>query len=83
MAVRWQTKTIDRREVQDNTAEQFAEAYGSIFEQYWYIQGTKEVFNFKTGKRQPIETLRLEFPNEFDAWNKSKTAKSRVGQHLV
>lgn len=65
-------KTIDRREVQDNTAEQFAEAYGSIFEQYWYIQGTKEVFNFKTGKRQPIETLRLEFPNEFDAWNKSK-----------
>lgn len=65
-------KTIDRREVQDNTAEQFAQAYGSIFEQYWYIQGTKEVFNFKTGKRQPIETLRLEFPNEFDAWNKSK-----------
>lgn len=66
-------KTIDRREAQDNTAEQFAAAYGNIFEQYWYIQGTKEVFNFKTGKRQPIETLRLEFPNEFDAWNKSKS----------
>lgn len=68
-------KTIDRREVQDNTAEQFAKAYGSIFEQYWYIQGTKEVFNFKTGKRQPIETLRLEYPNEFDTWNKSKKRK--------
>lgn len=65
-------KTIDRREVQDNTAEQFTQAYGSIFKQYWYIQGTKEVFNFKTGKRQPIDTLRLEFPNEFDTWNKSK-----------
>lgn len=66
-------KTIDRREVQDNTAEQFAAAYGNIFEQYWYIQGTKEVFNFKTYKRQPVDTLRLEFPNEFDAWNKSKS----------
>lgn len=66
-------KTIDRREVQDNTAKQFAKAYGSIFEQYWYVQGTKEVFNFKTYKRQPVDTLRLEFPNEFDAWNKSKS----------
>ena len=66
-------KSIDRREVQDNTAEQFAAAYGDIFEQYWYIQGTKEVFNFKTYKRQPVDTLRLEFPNEFDRWNKSKS----------
>lgn len=64
-------KTIDRKTVRDNTAKQVAQEYQSIFEQYWYIQGTKEVFNFKTGKRQPIETLRLEFPNEFDVWNKS------------
>lgn len=35
-------KTIDRRAVQNNTAEQFAAAYGNIFEQYWYIQGTKD-----------------------------------------
>lgn len=65
-------KTIDRKTVRDNTAKQVAQEYESIFEQYWYIQGTKEVFNFKTGKRQPIETLRLEFPNEFDMWNKSE-----------
>lgn len=65
-------KTIDRREVRSQLSQSLAVEYASIFEQYWYIQGTKEVFNFKTGKRQPIETLRLEFPNEFDAWNKSE-----------
>ncbi|ELA08750.1 hypothetical protein MOMA_09331 [Moraxella macacae 0408225] len=68
-------KTIDRRVVQDNHAKQVAKVYKDIFEQYWYIQGTKEVFNFKTGKRQPIDTLRLEFPNEFNEWNKSKIRK--------
>ena len=64
-------KTIDRKVVNENTAKEYAKEYDGIFGQYWYIQGTKEVFNFKTGKRQPIDTLRLEFPNEFDKWNKS------------
>lgn len=64
-------KVITRQEVNTNKSAQAAIAYASIFEQYWYIQGTKEVFNFKTGKRQPIETIRLEFPNEFDDWQKS------------
>lgn len=64
-------KTIPRQEVMANLSEQAAIEYADIFEQYWYIQGTKEVFNFKTGKRQPVETLKLEFPNEFDKWNKS------------
>ncbi|AKG12269.1 DUF5906 domain-containing protein [Moraxella bovoculi] len=64
-------KVITRQEVNTNKSAQAVIAYASIFEQYWYIQGTKEVFNFKTGKRQPIETLRLEFPNEFDDWQKS------------
>lgn len=75
-------KTIDRRVVMDNHAEQVAQAYGNLFEQYWYIQGTKEVFNFKTGKRQPIETLRLEFPNEFDAWNKSKNRQKVESENI-
>lgn len=65
-------KTIARQMVRKQVGEQTVKEHQNIFDQYWYIQGTKEVFNFKTGKRQPIETLRLEYPNEFDVWNKSE-----------
>ena len=75
-------KTIDRREVRTNLSASLAIEYASIFDQYWYIQGTKEVFNFKTGKRQPIETLRLEYPNEFDAWNKSEHRQKVESDHI-
>lgn len=64
-------KIIERQAVREEQDKQVAKEYASMFEQYWYIQGTKEVFNFKTNKRQPIETLRLEYPREFDIWNKS------------
>ncbi|UYZ80111.1 DUF5906 domain-containing protein [Moraxella bovis] len=75
-------KTIDRKIVRTEQAEVTAKEYKDIFEQYWYIQGTKEVFNFKTGKRQPIETLRLEYPNEFDIWNKSEK-RQKVESHNI
>ena len=75
-------KTIDRREVRSNLSASLAIEYASIFDQYWYIQGTKEVFNFKTGKRQPIDTLRLEYPNEFDAWNKSEHRQKVEADHI-
>lgn len=75
-------KTITRQAVRQEIAKQTAKEYKSIFDQYWYIQGTKEVFNFKTGKRQPIETLRLEYPNEFDAWNKSEY-RQKVESHNI
>lgn len=75
-------KTIDRKIVRTEQAEVTAKEYKDIFEQYWYVQGTKEVFNFKTGKRQPIETLRLEYPNEFDIWNKSEK-RQKVESHNI
>lgn len=75
-------KIIERQVVRQEIAKQTAQEYKSIFDQYWYIQGTKEVFNFKTGKRQPIETLRLEYPNEFDAWNKSEYRQKVESHHI-
>lgn len=63
-------KTITAKEVRGKIAEQLT-SYSDLLDQYWYIQGTKEVFNFKTMQRQPIDTLKYEYPNEFDVWAKS------------
>lgn len=85
-AVQWlyhpDKKSITRKQVQVNLSKNTADNFAEIFDQYWYIQGTKEVFNFKTNKRQPIETLRFEFPNEFDAWNKSE-CRQKVPQDNI
>ncbi len=75
-------KSISRQKVRSQLSQKTAQEYASIFDQYWYIQGTKEVFNFKTGKRQPVETLRLEYPNEFDMWNKSEH-RQKVESHNI
>lgn len=66
-------KMISKDEVQEILSKNQAEKYEDIFNQYWYIQGTKDVFNHKTGKRQPIETLRLEYPMIYDMWMKSSS----------
>lgn len=75
-------KEIAIQQVRADRSKLVAETYKDMFEQYCYIQGTKEVFNFKTGKRQSIDTLRLEYPNEFDEWLKSDQRKKVEADNL-
>lgn len=75
LANRWyyhpNKQTISRQQVRAELAETTAIAFADIFEQFWYIQGTKEVYNHETGERWPIDTLRLDRPLEYDIWLKS------------
>lgn len=64
-------KTITRQQVQANTSKLTAEMYADIFEKYWLIAGTKEIYNREDKIRQPADTLRLEYPLEYDIWLKS------------
>ncbi|AKG16274.2 DUF5906 domain-containing protein [Moraxella bovoculi] len=66
------TKSITREQVRKNADDANRDSMSWMFDNYWYIAGTKEVFNHESRQRQPIETLRLEFPNEFDLWQKSE-----------
>lgn len=64
-------KTITRQQVQANTSKLTAEIYADIFDKYWLIAGTKEIYNREDKIRQPADTLRLEYPLEYDIWLKS------------
>ena len=66
---------IDRKEVRERHDRQVAQEYANMFEQYYYIRATKDVYNLKTRERQPIETLRLEYPTEYEHWLKSDNRK--------
>lgn len=64
-------RTINQTEIDSQRNDNAKRAFGYIFDNYAFITGTKEVFNISENTRQSVESLRLEYPNEFDMWNKS------------
>ncbi|OOS05972.1 putative DNA primase/helicase [Moraxella cuniculi DSM 21768] len=64
-------RQINQTDIDKQRHENAKRAFGYIFENYVYIAGTKDVYNIEDNIRQSVESLRLEYPNDFDMWNKS------------
>ncbi|PLT21293.1 primase-helicase family protein [Psychrobacter sp. MES7-P7E] len=74
LAVRWwETKhrKITKSEVAKDLDVMMAVEAQSMFDRYFLIYGTKEVWDDVERIRLPVDTIKLARPNEYDIWLKS------------
>ena len=69
----WETKhrKIAKSEVAKDLDVMMAVEAQSMFDRYFLIYGTKEVWDDVERTRLPVDTIKLARPNEFDIWLKS------------
>jgi len=70
----WQGKhaKISKAEVSKDRDELMAVEAQSMFDRYFLIYGTKEVWDDVERIRLPVDTIKLARPNEYDIWLKSE-----------
>ena len=71
----WQTKheKISKADVSKHHNEMLVVEAKSMFDRYFLIYGTKEVWDDVEHTRLPVDTIKLAFPNEYDLWLKSES----------
>jgi len=70
----WQGKhaKISKAEVSKDRDELMAVEAQSMFDRYFLIYGTKEVWDDAERTRLPVDTIKLARPNEYEIWLKSE-----------
>ena len=70
----WETKhsKIAKSEVAKDLDVMLAVEAQSMFDRYFLVYGTKEVWDDVERKRLPVDTIKLARPNEYDIWLKSE-----------
>lgn len=70
----WETKhrKIAKSEVAKDLDVMMAVEAQSMFDRYFLVYGTKEVWDDVERKRLPVDTIKLARPNEYDIWLKSE-----------
>jgi putative DNA primase/helicase len=71
----WQSKheQIKKSEVAKQRNELIVAEAKSMFERYFLIYGTKEVWDDVEHTRLPVDTIKLAWPNEYEIWLKSES----------
>ena len=70
----WKTphRKIAKSEVAKDLDVMLAVEAQSMFDRYFLVYGTKEVWDDVERKRLPVDTIKLARPNEYDIWLKSE-----------
>ena len=74
----WQSKheQIKKSEVAKQRNELIVAEAKSMFERYFLIYGTKEVWDDVEHTRLPVDTIKLAWPNEYEIWLKSESRET-------
>lgn len=74
----WQSKhaQIKKSEVAAQRNELIVAEAKSMFERYFLIYGTKEVWDDVEHTRLPVDTIKLAWPNEYEIWLKSESRET-------
>lgn len=75
LAARWweaKHRKIAKSEVAKDLDVMLAVESQSMFQRYFLVYGTKEVWDDVERTRLPVDTIKLARPNEFDIWLKSE-----------
>lgn len=76
LAVRWwesKHEKISKADVSKDRDELLAVEAKSMFDRYFLIYGTKEVWDDVEHIRLPVDTIKLAWPNEYEIWLKSES----------
>lgn len=76
LAVRWwesKHANISKADVSKDRDELLAVEAKSMFDRYFLIYGTKEVWDDVEHIRLPVDTIKLAWPNEYEIWLKSES----------